>query len=185
MRILLVTLVLALASGAAQAQKVYKIIQPDGSVEFTDEPPPGSNATPITVEPLNTTPPLATPAQEAQAASPADAGYTKFRITSPDDDAAIRDNAGNVNVDVALEPPLRSGDTIDIMLNGTVVGGGKQTAITLSNVERGSHTVQAVVKNGAGKVVARSNSVSFSLQRRSAILQPSPPPPPHPTPRGG
>ncbi|MDX1433895.1 MAG: DUF4124 domain-containing protein [Gammaproteobacteria bacterium] len=196
MRTLALLIALALASGAAQAEKVYKVIQPDGTVEFTDDPRPGETATEVKVEPLNTTPPLATPAQEAGLESSTTSSgqtYSEFRITSPDDNAALRVNNGNVDVDLALEPPLRSGDTIDIMLNGTVVGGGKQTAITLSNVDRGSHTVQAVVKNGAGEVVARSNTVSFSLQRRSAILQPSPPPPRvppptrpvHPTPGGG
>ena len=182
MRILALTIVVTLATGAAQAEKVYKVIQPDGTVEFTDEPPPGAPATQITVEPLNTTPPLATPAQEAQARSSADEGYSKFSITSPENNAAIRDNAGTVNVDLALEPPLRSGDSIDIMLNGQSVGGGKKTAITLSNMNRGSHSLQAVVKNGSGKVVARSNTVNFTLQRRSAILQPSRP---GPAPTGG
>ena len=177
---------LVLVWGGVQAQAVYKVIQPDGTVEFTDEPKPGEEATQIEVEPLNTTPPLATPGEQA-AAAPAQAGYTSVRITSPDDNAAIRDNAGTVNVDVALDPALRSGDTIDILLDGQVVGGGSKTAITLNNMDRGSHRVQAVVKNGSGEVVARSNTVTFSLQRRSAILQPAPPktPPPKPTPSGG
>jgi len=183
MKTVMLTVALALAAGAAQAEKVYKVIQPDGTVEFTDEPQPGQTATEVEVEPLNTTPPLATPAQEAQASSSSPAqSYTRFRITSPDNDAAIRDNAGNVNVDLALEPALRSSDTIDILLDGRVVGGGKKTAITLSNTPRGSHSLEAVVKDSSGKVVARSNSVTFTLQRRSAILQPARP---RPAPRGG
>jgi Domain of unknown function (DUF4124) len=182
MRALIVLISLALAGAAAQAQTVYKVIKPDGTVEYTDSPPPGEAATKVEVPPLNIAEPP--PALPAGNPSPTDQapGYTSLRITSPGDGAAIRDNAGNVNVDLALEPPLRSGDRIEILVDGRVVAGGNKTSITLANVERGSHSVQAVVKSPDGKVVTRSNSVSFDLQRRSAILQPAPP---RPTPFGG
>lgn len=168
---------LVLCVGAAQAQdKVYKVIQPDGTVEFTDAPPPDEPAREIHVEPINTIEAPSVPVEGGgQSASTSEQGYTEFRITSPDDDAAIRDNAGNVNVDLSLKPALRSGDEIDLLLDGQSVGGGKKTAITLTQMDRGTHSLQAVVKDSSGKVVARSNTVTFTLQRRSAILQPAPP----------
>lgn len=183
MRALTLMICLTLAGGAVQAQTVYKVIKPDGSVEFTDTPPPGEAAQPIQVQPLNTAePPPVLPSAGATPPASEPQGYGSFRITSPGDGDAIRDNAGSVNVAVKLEPPLRSGDRIEILVDGRTVGGGNNTSITLSGVERGSHRVQAVVKNPAGEIVARSNSVSISLQRRSVILQP---PPPKAVPFGG
>jgi len=174
MKALAPMLCLALICATAQAQKVYRVVQPDGTVEFTDSPPSNRPAEEIHVRPLNSTPGLApTPAASTQPA--ADVGYSDFRITKPRNEEAIRDNAGNVNVDLKLTPGLKSGDKIALLLNGESVGGGKSTAITLSDMDRGSHNLQAVVKNSAGKVVARSNSVTFTVQRRSAILQPAPP----------
>lgn len=171
------TLCLVLASGAAQAQTVYKVIQPDGTVEFTDSPPPGEAAKQIEIPPLNTTEPLAPPTTRAPSSpDPATQGYSKFRITSPGDGESIRDNAGNVTIGLSLEPALRSGDTIDVLVDGRSAGGGNETAIMLSDVDRGTHSVQALVKDATGKIVARSNSVTFTLQRRSAILQPARPP---------
>lgn len=175
MKQLLLTLCLALASSAVPAQAVYKVIQPDGTVEFTDSPPPGEAAKQIEVPPLNTTEPLAPPASAPTASAGAAQGYSEFRITSPGNGESIRDNAGNVNVDLRLKPTLRSGDRIDVLVDGRSVGGGNNTAITLSAVDRGTHSVQALVKNSDGKVLARSNSVTFTLQRRSAILQPARP----------
>jgi hypothetical protein len=170
------TLCLALASSAVQAQTVYRVIQPDGTVEFTDSPPPGEAAKQIEVPPLNTSAPLAPPPAGAPASTAnAPQGYSEFRITRPGDGEAIRDNAGNVNIDLSLAPTLRSGDKIEVQLDGRPVGGGNRTAITLSGMERGTHSVQALVKNSTGQVVARSNSVTFTLQRRSAILQPAAP----------
>lgn len=186
MKQLALILCVALASGTVQAQKVYKVIRPDGTVEFTDSPPADEPTEVVDVPPINTTPPLASPrdASDDTTGAASEQGYGEFRITSPGNDEAIRDNAGTVKVDLRLEPSLRSGDRIDILLNGQRVGGGRSTAITLTNMDRGTHSIQAVVKNSGGKVVARSNTVTFTLQRRSAILQPAPPRP-GPVPQGG
>jgi hypothetical protein len=176
MKQLLLVLCVALASSAVQAQKVYKIIQPDGTVEFTDVPPPDVPAQQIEVPALNTSKPLAPPSgSSTQSANGAPTGYSEFRILRPTDGEAIRDNAGNVNVDLSLKPKLRPGDRIDLYLDGQPIGGGKATGITLTDMDRGSHRIKAAVKNADGQVVARSNSVTFTLQRRSAILQPAPP----------
>lgn len=168
---------LVLAAGAAEAQKVFKVVQPDGTILFTDTPPPGEDAEQVDVGPINTTPALASPtdAFDDSPAAELEQAYSEFRITSPADDANIRDNAGTVNVDLKISPSLRSGDKIELTLDGQSIGGGGKTAITLTDMDRGTHSLQAVVKNSAGRVVARSNGVTFTLQRRSAILQPARP----------
>ena len=173
MKHLLLTLSLVLATGTAQAQKIYKVVQPDGTILFTDSPSPGDDAEQVDVGPLNSAPALASPADafDDSAAVEAEVGYSAFRITSPGNDEAIRGNTGSVNVDLSLEPSLRSGDNIDLLLDGQSIGGGKSTAITLTEMDRGTHSVQALVKNSAGQVVARSNTVTFTVQRTS-IHQP-------------
>ncbi len=172
MKHLLLTFSLVLATGTAQAQKVYKVVRPDGTILFTDSPSPGDDAEQVDVAPLNTFQPLASPtdAFDDTPAVELEQSYSEIRITSPGNDESIRDNAGNVNVDLSLKPSLRSGDKIDLMLDGESIGGGKSTAITLSDMGRGTHNIQAVVKNSAGQVIARSNSVTFTLQRRSRRL---------------
>jgi hypothetical protein len=37
--------------------------------------------------------------------------------------------------------------------------------VTLTDVDRGTHTVQAAIKDAQGKEIARSNSVIFHLKR--------------------
>lgn len=178
MKSLTLAFCLALACGAVQAQKIFRVVQPDGTVEFTDVPPSNRPAEEIQVRPMNTTPAVA-PARATStqtAGAQGETGYSEFRITRPGDGEGIRSNAGSVNVDLKLEPALRSGDKIHLILDGQSVGGGRSTAITLTDMERGTHSVQALVKNSAGKVVARSNSVTFTLQRTS-VNQPQRPRP--------
>ena len=171
MKHLLLTLFLVLATGIAQAQKVYKVVQPDGTILFTDSPSPSDDAEQVDVQPLNTTPALASPtdAFDDSAAVEAEVGYSEFRITSPESDTSFWDTAGNVNVDLSLEPTLRASDKIDLLLDGQSVGGGRSTAITLTEIDRGTHNLQAVVKSSAGKVIARSNTVTFTVQRGSQL----------------
>ena len=112
MKHLLLTLSLVLATGIAEAQTIYKVVRPDGTILFTDSPSPGDDAEQVDVRPRNTSPGLASPtdAFDDTAAVEAEAGYGEFRITSPGNDESIRDNAGNVNVDLTLKPSLQAGD---------------------------------------------------------------------------
>jgi hypothetical protein len=171
MKQLALVLCLMLVSGPALAQKVYKVIQPDGTVMFTDSPQPGDGAEEVAVRPINTTPPLASPADafDDSPAAELEQAYNEIRITSPENDSSFWSTSGNVNVDISVKPSLRSGDKVDVLLNGQRVGGGRSTAITLSEMDRGTYTVQAVVKNSAGKVLARSNPVTFTVQKGSQL----------------
>jgi len=171
MKQLVLALCLVLASGAVQAQSVYKVIQRDGSVEFTDAPPPGAPAQPIAVPSLNTPGSLLAPPIDTanQSAAGAPEGYSEFRITRPENDTSFWNTGGSVNVDLSLEPSLRAGDKIDLFLDGRSIGGGTATAITLTDMNRGSHSIRAAIKNADGQVVARSNTVTFMLQKGSLL----------------
>ena len=78
----------------------------------------------LPLQPLNSTPGLA-PISDTSTQTAGKQGYSDFRIASPGNQEAIRDNAGNVNVDLKLTPSLRSGDKIALLLDGKSVGGGR------------------------------------------------------------
>ena len=155
-----------LAVGTAQAEKIYKYTQPDGKVVYSDRPPPVDQAEEVTLEPLQTfnLPAVSSP-KKPVAKKEEPAGYEEFKVTSPSDDATIRDNGGNVSVRLSLSPALRSGHSIEVTMDGKSIGSGNSTSITLTGVDRGSHTVQAAVKDDGGNVIARSTSIVFHLKR--------------------
>ncbi len=163
-----VFLCLMLAVGAAQAVKIYKHSLPNGDVVYSDKPPPPDQGEEVTLEPLQgfSLPP-APPLQDSTAKKdePETIGYEDFKVTSPSNDATIRDNGGNVPVSLSLTPGLRNGHSIELMMDGQSIGSGKSTSVTLTEVDRGTHTVQAAVKDNQGKEIARSNSVIFHLKR--------------------
>ncbi|MDX1433894.1 MAG: DUF4124 domain-containing protein [Gammaproteobacteria bacterium] len=168
-RILAFSLCCVLAVGAAEAGKIVKYTLKNGDVIYSDTPPPEAvSGEDVTVEPLQTFSAPAAPRLEGATSGrdePEEAGYEEFKVTSPENDSTIRDNGGNVRVSLSLSPGLQSGHSIEIFMDGQAIGSGSSTSLTLTDVDRGTHTVRATVKDAEGKEVVRSNSVIFHLRR--------------------
>jgi hypothetical protein len=160
-----------LAVGSVHAGKIVKYTLPNGEVIYSDKPPPeATSGEEVTVEPLQSfkvpaAPPLEDSTANKDDEEKSDDNYAEFKVTSPSNDATIRDNGGNVRVSLSLSPSLRSGHSIEVMMDGRSIGSGKGTSVTLTEVDRGTHTVQASVKDAEGKEIVRSNSVIFHLKR--------------------
>lgn len=158
---------MTLAAGAAEA-RIYKWIMPDGSVQYSDRPQE-ENAKEAKLPPLVTyTPrpvPEQAPAQEAPA--PAPEGYQSFSISSPANDTAVRDNAGNLTLNFSVVPSLEKGHAIDIYMDGRKFGQAKLPVVTLTNVSRGSHEIYGVIVDESGAELARTDTVTVTLQRVS------------------
>ncbi len=151
---------------------IYKSVDENGNVVFSDSPPDKS-AEKIELGPINTIPALDLPAnQDDSAGQPTqdDASYQTFEITQPQPDQSIRDNAGNIAVAVSVAPTIDSdtNDQIVITMDGREVSRGTKTSIDLSNVSRGTHTLDAHIVNSSGKKLATANSVEFHVLRVTA-----------------
>lgn len=150
------------------AAEVFKTVGPDGEIRFTDRPEEGAVEVKVpgvqTVDGGGPVSGLTTTPENAGA----EFSYSEFKIVSPDQDASLRDNEGNVSIQILLNPGLRPDDQINIYMNGNKLGGGRSTNITLTNVDRGTHSLQASVVDKSGKDVARSDAVTFTLHRAAA-----------------
>jgi len=167
-RILPLVLVFACATASAQ---VFKRVDPDGKVYFSDQP--GPDAQQIEVAPAQTIslPPVPRQAETSGEQDQAGPVYTAFSIVSPTSEQAIRANDGNVVVQLSLQPELRSGHTITLTVDGEdgeAIKSGRGMSIALSNLSRGRHSVEAVVVDDAGKVLIQTDAVGFNLLRVAA-----------------
>jgi hypothetical protein len=157
------------ASGLLAA--VYKSLDAQGNVVFTDQP--SGDAKPVKLPPLSTVPaPSYTSSTQptAELEQSAAANYHKISIVSPIQDATLRDNTGAVAVNVALEPVLDSaaGHRFSYYLDGQAHGKPSESGqISLENVVRGAHTLEAAVVDSSGQELIRSSSVEFFLHRQS------------------
>ena len=95
------------------------------------------------------------------------AKYTSVNISGPLYDATIRNNGGNVTVNIAVAPRLDSSDSLVLYLDGKEILLGNSKARAFSSLDRGSHQLRAAVKDTEGRIQISSPSVAFHLLRHS------------------
>ena len=172
-----VAALLGLATAGVSADtQVFRSVDAQGNVVFTDTPRQGAKPVdiqaPSSVEAM--TPP---PWVETPVAAPTDTGaftgYQAMLITQPENGAALNNGGGDVDVSVSLQPALRTdlGHGLTITMDGKpVLQNSARMNVALVDVERGEHTVEAFVVDASGQVIFMSAPVRFSLVRTSLFL---------------
>jgi hypothetical protein len=185
MRKMLLILLLCLSGTAFSA--IYKWVDEQGGVHYTDKLQPGVEAVEIS-EPTvyRSGPDGAKPAAPETAPSPApgqpaDARgeYTGFRIAVPAYNATIKSNEGIVQLEFEILPRLQESHTIQVILDGRILDRRfTNSRVPLRGVERGGHQVQASIHDASGAMQMRSNLVQFFMRQDSVIEEGKPPQPP-------
>jgi len=96
--------------------------------------------------------------------------YDSIGILKPAGDATIFDNAGNLEVLVAVAPALRPGDRVVLTLDGHPAASGAGLRFALSGIDRGEHTLVAKAVDSDGDSLIASPPVVFNLWRASRLF---------------
>jgi hypothetical protein len=111
---------------------------------------------------------------QAQAGPPVaqPSAYTSIAIVQPANEATVFDNAGNVDVKVALSPApdLDAGDRIALLLDGQQAALQSTTQFSLGSVVRGEHRLEARIVDRNGSTVIASAPVKFHLWQASRLF---------------
>jgi hypothetical protein len=100
----------------------------------------------------------------------ATAGAAQVTILAPEQHGVVHDNAGNLVVQVKVEPSINEeeGTSIRILLDGKPAAqGGAGTSFALKGLERGEHWLQAMLVDGKGKTLSVSDTVYFTIWQAS------------------
>ncbi len=180
MRAFLLLLSLLVVTTATSWAKIYTWKDASGRTIYGDTPPEQKKAKEVKTQELTIVPGFKDPSLEAKTAKPEqqedeeEFTYKSFKVSYPNNDEAIRANDGNITIAFELEPALQANDSVSIYLDGKkIVEDGKSLSTSLSNLDRGSHSLFAVVKNNKGDVLLNSNTVSFHMLRNSIITNPA------------
>ncbi|HVC38119.1 MAG TPA: DUF4124 domain-containing protein [Gammaproteobacteria bacterium] len=170
----LILLALILGAGLTQADTVYKWVDDQGNVHYSDHPRPGAEKVQLPKTQTYQPPSMAdmpTSAPGASTVTPT-TSYTQFTIASPASQANLW-YVDAVPVTVSLSPELRSGDTLTYQLDGQSIGPTTQTTVTFKGIPRGEHSV-SVTLNAANGATLSAGPVTFFVQQKT-ILGPKPP----------
>lgn len=149
----------------------YRIVHPDGTVEFTDDATRGGEEIKLrdvqTVNDHSNDEGVRKPDTETAPEKKKTSGYTTLRILTPGAGETVWFADSGVTVAVSSDPALKSGDTVVLSLDGAEVARGKNTSLNIGQVYRGTHTLSATIVDAGGKTVIRSSSVTFYLKQHS------------------
>jgi hypothetical protein len=161
-------LILLGACASAWATTVYKWVDANGVVHFSDQPNPNAQKIEIAdAQTYQATKPSAAP-PAAAAAAPA---------TAPPVCVIDTPSAGQVFIDtysitghVTLAHAGPEGSQATLRLDGLDISAllGAAGNFALSQVDRGDHTLTLQVTNDHGEVTCQGNSITFSIRQRSA-----------------
>ena len=179
MRILLLIINLCLAAVVA-AKDVYRYVDEHGNVTYSDTPVP--DAEKIRIDEVQTIAPGDVPKFVYTPPPKEVTAYTKLEIVSPENDSVIQTDDGIVTVSAVVEPVvnLRAGHYLVVYLDGNKAASGTSPQFMLTNLDRGTHTLNLAVLDQSGSQVISSPPVSFTLYQHSALHPPPKPPTPPP-----
>jgi hypothetical protein len=159
-----------LAAFAVQAAVVYKWVDADGVVHFSDQPSPGA----VKIYTSSSTAGTASmprsqggAPQAPRSVAAAGLGYNEFSITSPvNDQTFFGDDV--IAVHLNLEPSLKPEQSITWHLNGKPLD-TDAAAFSLPHLDRGAYTLAATITDQQTSESQTSNTVTFFVRQPSAL----------------
>lgn len=97
--------------------------------------------------------------------------YKLLQIEQPQNEITLRNDQGEVEVRVKVEPALNADHYVIALLDGKQVGQTEGSQLQLTNVDRGSHVLQLQIQTKQGEILARSNLVNFYMQRSKIVTK--------------
>jgi hypothetical protein len=161
-----------LAAFAVQAAVIYKWVDADGVVHYSDQPYPGAEkiytSSPSTVA-AGAAPGSAAGPRQAPKSAAAGLGLTEFSIASPvNDQTFFGDDV--IAVHLNLAPGLKPSQSITWHLNGKQLEFPPDaTSFPLPHLDRGAYTLAATVTDQETSESQSSNSVTFYVRQPSAL----------------
>ena len=177
MRIFLVFILLAAPWVLAD---VYKTVDKDGRVIYTDNPK-DDKAKKVELREINTVP-SAPPAPQSTStdslqSQPAAINY-QIKIVSPRNETIIPVGQRDLGIAITVTPQLEEGHLLVYFLNGELLEETTQTNIIVKDAPRGIHTLAVEAIDADGRSLGTSAPVSVSLMR--PIIKKAAPPVPTP-----
>jgi hypothetical protein len=160
-----------LAAFAVQAAVIYKWVDADGVVHYSDQASPGAEkiyTSSSSSAGAAAARPSASP-QAPQAPQPAGLGYSAFAITSPaSEQTFFGDEVVSVNLN--LVPSIRGNHSITWHLNGKQLDGPPNAvSFSLPHLDRGTYTIAATVTDQNTGEAQSSGNVTFFVRQPSAL----------------
>jgi len=171
MEIRAIIVILALLAAAAASADVWRWVDDEGVVHFSDTPRAGAELVDVSESRQSTgaqlfrnTAPAGTDDEE-QAEEQA-FKYDSLTVASPGAEETLWNIEGTLNVSLSLSPGLQAGHRVRVYHNGEAQMVNSMS-FTLDEVWRGVHNIQAEVLDETGRLMIRSQNNRFYVQQNT------------------
>lgn len=164
---------LAMATNAMSAD-VYKVVDEDGNVTYTDKPPPDGSK-PIKLAPISV---VEAPTYEQPEKADAEGEeskemtlpylrkqYSDFAIVSPQQEESVWHPEAAMPVAWSTRYQLQEGMQVTVYVDGKQIAKTSDQIIPVPNIERGEHKVEAQLTDSKNRRVATAEPVTFFVRR--------------------
>lgn len=161
----LITL-MPLTVASTHATSVYRVIQPDGTVSFSDQPPQNQEAEVVNIKPVQTVPALSDKPYEPDngGQTPNKTQYSGLKILSPTDQQTFQHPNG-ITIKATHSSSLKTGHRYQFLANGDVIAESASGEAQWPWPLRGTHTLQVNIVNDEGDVQTQGASITIFVHR--------------------
>lgn len=169
-----VALLLLCVAPTLVAAEIYRSVDENGNVIYSDQPAQGSKKVDLpelsTYESKPVPPGTLTPQPQAAAAA-TQTQSIGLNFVQPSAEETIFDNQGNVAVALRVEPPLTPEQRLALQLDDGETVQVDGPTYQFSGVDRGTHTLRAWVVGANGQTQGEQASVTFHLRQASRLFR--------------
>ena len=182
-RALLLTILAVLLAVVASplTAQVYKVVDKDGNVTYTDQAP-ADGSKPIKLAPISV---IEAPVYETAPAAAEDENaeneptlanlrrmYRDFAIVTPEQEESVWKPDGPIAVSWYARNQLREGMEVTLYLDGRIHTTTTQPIIALNGLDRGEHTLKAELRDAKNQTVATAKDVTFFVKQPNLFTNP-------------
>ena len=171
--LILIAFALVASTGPLTAQ-VYKIVDKDGNVSYTDRPP-ADGSKPVKLAPISV---IEAPVFESKTKPGKDdatavepslrdmrRNYKDFEIIAPQQEQSLWQPEQATTVAWNVRYQLQPGMTVTISVNGRKFATTTERMIPIGELDRGEHIVTAELKDVKNRKIATAKPVTFYIRK--------------------
>jgi len=170
---LLLSILLAMASFGAAAQQIYKVVDENGNVTYTDQRP-SDDAEPLDLPELNvldsreaSVPPELTESSEGEEREP-----LELRFVTPQNEENIRGTGNRLSVTLESNIEIPPSAQVVFFLNDEPQEPVQSLSATFEEIPRGEHSLRAELQTPSGRVLAQTESIIIYMRQASRLNPP-------------
>ena len=161
------SLLLSLGLSSLATAEIYKTVDKNGRITYTDVPPANTEAKPLELKTINSLPSPAVIPNTSPSTSGVsdDTNEYDVQITAPENGRTLMADERSVMISISLNQNLNDGDLFAYKIDGDTLTTTQETTYTLTDPPRGEHSLTVDVIDREGKTLAQSNPITLLVMR--------------------